>query len=268
MGVEGLQPNNSRFQHCGEINAFVFAIDSEAGISSSGFEGESSCLGLIGFAGRGEAGGVRGCVPARLGFGPPSRTRARRQLAQHPAPPSRGRLHLPRRRITMAPILSSTPRSRGAAAASSSRGLHAHAHQQPTPLPRSAAAAGSRLRASFREPGETNSKQSPSQEQQQQQHHQSLAARIQKLASTSVAPLAAMAVLLSPGAFMNDGGAAYAGLPGADPVKDGRILLRNALPINGKNPIRVVQRELESINEALRVPGVKFSAVNSAVILR
>ena len=120
------------------------------------------------------------------------------------------------------------------------------------------------MRASFREPGETNSKQSPSQEQQQQ-HHQSLAARIQKLASTSVAPLAAMAVLLSPGAFMNDGGAAYAGLPGADPVKDGRILLRNALPINGKNPIRVVQRELESINEALRVPGVKFSAVNSAV---
>eukprot|EP00873_Tetraselmis_striata_P046079 jgi/Tetstr1/466343/TSEL_010873.t1 len=45
-------------------------------------------------------------------------------------------------------------------------------------------------------------------------------------------------------------------LPNGDPTKNAKALLRDALPINNK-PIRAIQRELESISEALRIPGSK-----------
>ncbi len=96
---------------------------------------------------------------------------------------------------------------------------------------------------------------------------------LQKLAPTA----AALAVLLSPlpQAEVLDGGhhlalsrgsnAALAGLPSSNPTKDGRAILRNALPINNKSPIRAVQKAMEQISEALRVPGVKFSEVERSI---
>jgi len=45
-------------------------------------------------------------------------------------------------------------------------------------------------------------------------------------------------------------------LPGSDPKKNAKGLLRDALPIDNKQ-IRMIQRELESVAEALRVPGSK-----------
>ena len=50
----------------------------------------------------------------------------------------------------------------------------------------------------------------------------------------------------------------------ANPVQNPRALLRNALPINNKQ-IREVQRNLESISDDLRVPGVRFTGVESSV---
>lgn len=50
--------------------------------------------------------------------------------------------------------------------------------------------------------------------------------------------------------------AAHALLTAGDPIKSATAILRYALPIDNK-PIRQVQRELESINEALRIPGSK-----------
>jgi len=94
---------------------------------------------------------------------------------------------------------------------------------------------------------------------------------LQKLAPTA----AALAMLLSPlpQADVLDGGlalsrgsnAALAGLPSSNPTKDGRAILRNALPINNKSPIRQVQKAMEQISEALRVPGVKFSEVERSI---
>lgn len=52
---------------------------------------------------------------------------------------------------------------------------------------------------------------------------------------------------------------AQAMLTAGDPVKNARAILRNALPINNK-PIRKIQTSLESINEALRIPGAKSLA--------
>lgn len=49
---------------------------------------------------------------------------------------------------------------------------------------------------------------------------------------------------------------AQAILTAGDPVKNARAILRNALPVDNK-PIRKVARELESISEALRIPGSK-----------
>jgi hypothetical protein len=49
---------------------------------------------------------------------------------------------------------------------------------------------------------------------------------------------------------------AQAILTAGDPVKNARAILRNALPIENK-PIRKVAKELESINDALRIPGSK-----------
>lgn len=49
---------------------------------------------------------------------------------------------------------------------------------------------------------------------------------------------------------------AEAMLTAGDPIKNARAILRNALPIDNK-PIRKIQDELESINEALRIPGSK-----------
>ena len=45
-------------------------------------------------------------------------------------------------------------------------------------------------------------------------------------------------------------------LTAGDPVKNARAILRNALPIENK-PVRKIQRELESVAEALRIPGSK-----------
>jgi hypothetical protein len=45
-------------------------------------------------------------------------------------------------------------------------------------------------------------------------------------------------------------------LTAGDPIKNARAILRNALPIDNK-PIRRVASELESISEALRIPGSK-----------
>ncbi|GLC38663.1 Peptidyl-prolyl cis-trans isomerase, chloroplastic [Pleodorina starrii] len=50
--------------------------------------------------------------------------------------------------------------------------------------------------------------------------------------------------------------AAHAILVASDPVKNASAILRNALPINNK-PIRQIQKELEGISEALRIPGSK-----------
>lgn len=49
---------------------------------------------------------------------------------------------------------------------------------------------------------------------------------------------------------------AEAGMLSADPVKNAKALLRYALPIDNA-PIRRVQKDLESISEALRIPGNK-----------
>ena len=50
----------------------------------------------------------------------------------------------------------------------------------------------------------------------------------------------------------------------ANPVQNARALLRNALPVDNKQ-IRDVQRKIESISEDLRVPGVRFTGVESSV---
>lgn len=50
----------------------------------------------------------------------------------------------------------------------------------------------------------------------------------------------------------------------ANPVQNPRALLRNALPVDNKQ-IREVQKRLESISDDLRVPGVRFSGVESSV---
>lgn len=50
----------------------------------------------------------------------------------------------------------------------------------------------------------------------------------------------------------------------ANPVQNARALLRNALPIDNKQ-IREVQRRIESISDDLRVPGVRFTGVESSV---
>lgn len=50
----------------------------------------------------------------------------------------------------------------------------------------------------------------------------------------------------------------------ANPVQNARALLRNALPIDNKQ-IREVQRKIESISDDLRVPGVRFTGVESSV---
>ncbi|KAL6770870.1 CYN38 [Auxenochlorella protothecoides x Auxenochlorella symbiontica] len=58
---------------------------------------------------------------------------------------------------------------------------------------------------------------------------------------------------------------ATAGLISTDPVKDAKALLRYALPIHN-TPIRQVQESLESISEALRIPGGKaFGPIGRAV---
>lgn len=50
---------------------------------------------------------------------------------------------------------------------------------------------------------------------------------------------------------------AQAGMLSSDPIKNANALLRYALPIEDSNPIRRVQKELESISNALRIPGSK-----------
>jgi len=50
----------------------------------------------------------------------------------------------------------------------------------------------------------------------------------------------------------------------ANPITNAKALLRNALPVENK-AIRAIQKKLESISDDLRVPGVKFSGVESSV---
>ena len=50
----------------------------------------------------------------------------------------------------------------------------------------------------------------------------------------------------------------------ANPITNAKALLRNALPVDNK-AIRAIQRKLEAISDDLRVPGVKFSGVESNV---
>lgn len=58
---------------------------------------------------------------------------------------------------------------------------------------------------------------------------------------------------------------AQAGLLSAEPVKNGRALLRYSLPISNKT-IREIQKQLEGISEQLRIPGSKsLGPVGSAV---
>lgn len=57
---------------------------------------------------------------------------------------------------------------------------------------------------------------------------------------------------------------AQAGLTAGDPIKNARSLLRNALPVNNKY-IREIQRQLEGIAEALRIPGSKSLGPISSV---
>ena len=94
-------------------------------------------------------------------------------------------------------------------------------------------------------------------------------------AKAAVPAAAALAVLLAPQppslvldsglSLTNTKNVAHAGLPSSNPNKDGRAILRNALPINNKSPIRQVQKSMESISEALRVPGVKFVDVSKSI---
>lgn len=64
--------------------------------------------------------------------------------------------------------------------------------------------------------------------------------------AVSISSLVAPVELLVPPASAN--------LPTGVTVKSARALLRNALPINNK-PIRTIQRELELIDEFVRIPG-------------
>mmetsp|Transcript_8860 Transcript_8860/g.26778 ORF Transcript_8860/g.26778 Transcript_8860/m.26778 type:complete len:465 (-) Transcript_8860:68-1462(-) len=88
-----------------------------------------------------------------------------------------------------------------------------------------------------------------------------------------VAPAAAaLTVLLSPvpealvpQQQLQNLNAAQAGLPASNPNTDGRAILRYALPINNQSPMRQVQKSMEAISAALRVPGVKFSDVTKSI---
>lgn len=99
------------------------------------------------------------------------------------------------------------------------------------------------------------------------------------LAAKVVAPVAAaLSVFLSPlpatlpldvlggsSGSVASSTAALAALPASNPNTDGRAILRYALPINNQSPIRTVQKNMEKISAALRVPGVKFSDVSKAI---
>ncbi|WIA12017.1 hypothetical protein OEZ85_012098 [Tetradesmus obliquus] len=76
-------------------------------------------------------------------------------------------------------------------------------------------------------------------------------------AATTALPLTIAPVLPTP--------PAHALLTAGDPIKNASAILRYALPINNK-PIRQVQRDLELIAEALRIPGSKsLGPVSKAV---
>lgn len=129
----------------------------------------------------------------------------------------------------------------------------------------------------------SSSSSSHSQQEGKQQQNEGATTRggwKQRLAAGTLAPLAALSMFLAPQPIVNstttnvasssalvsfDSGYAHAGLPASNPNKDGRAILRYALPINNKSPIRVVQKSMENVSEALRVPGVKFSEVNKSI---
>mmetsp|Transcript_16936 Transcript_16936/g.47266 ORF Transcript_16936/g.47266 Transcript_16936/m.47266 type:complete len:456 (-) Transcript_16936:331-1698(-) len=79
---------------------------------------------------------------------------------------------------------------------------------------------------------------------------------------TCLVGVAAAATVAMPASFtlpdqmMPQAEAKKTNLPGSDPVKNAKALLRDALPINCK-PIREIQTSLESIAESLRIPGSK-----------
>ncbi|KAJ9526654.1 hypothetical protein QJQ45_017578, partial [Haematococcus lacustris] len=68
------------------------------------------------------------------------------------------------------------------------------------------------------------------------------------IATASIVGMSTMSLQFAP--------PAEAMLTAGDPIKNATTLLRNALPINNK-PIREIQRDLEGISEALRIPGSK-----------
>lgn len=137
----------------------------------------------------------------------------------------------------------------------------------------SAAALGASRRRSARRTTTTTTPRAYSIKCDEERHHQQrpLAALATAAKNFGVA-LAASAVVAAPSTASIYDNVAAAPQPAisdlaslaANPVQNPRALLRNALPIDNKQ-IREVQRRLESISEDLRVPGVRFTGVESSV---
>lgn len=136
----------------------------------------------------------------------------------------------------------------------------------------SAAALGASRRRSARRTTTTTPRASSIRCDEERQHQQSLLATLATAAKNFGVALAASAVVAAPSSASIYDNIAAAPQPvisdlaslAANPVQNPRALLRNALPIDNKQ-IREVQRRLESISEDLRVPGVRFTGVESSV---
>lgn len=89
----------------------------------------------------------------------------------------------------------------------------------------------------------------------------SIAKSLMAIAATACVSAPTLEAFASPVTPMEIG--QVAGLE-ANPITNAKALLRNALPVSNK-PIRAIQKKLESISDDLRVPGVKFSGVESSV---
>jgi len=89
--------------------------------------------------------------------------------------------------------------------------------------------------------------------------------RARDAATKGLLAIAASACVCAPSFASMDSRSLFelAGLE-ANPITNAKALLRNALPVQNKE-IRAIQKYLESISDDLRVPGVKFSGVQSSV---
>eukprot|EP00193_Tetraselmis_chui_P010667 CAMPEP_0177779138 /NCGR_PEP_ID=MMETSP0491_2-20121128/16395_1 /TAXON_ID=63592 /ORGANISM="Tetraselmis chuii, Strain PLY429" /LENGTH=451 /DNA_ID=CAMNT_0019298593 /DNA_START=174 /DNA_END=1529 /DNA_ORIENTATION=+ len=93
---------------------------------------------------------------------------------------------------------------------------------------------------------------------------ETLSAKVSKGIQQSILSVAAAATVLMPSSYLlpdqvvprAEAVGQKTNLPNGDPTKNAKALLRDALPIQNK-PIRMIQKELESVAEALRVPGSK-----------